>query len=738
MQLDDDSVKFVDEEVPPAEPGETGPVWKVLIVDDDEEVHEATRFALHDIRLCGRRLQLIQAHSGADAAALMRGEADIAVVLLDVVMESPDAGLRLVQRIRQELGLSEVRIVLRTGQPGQAPELDVIRDYDINDYKTKAELTQTRLITTLIAALRSYQQLRAINDNRRGLELIVGGAASLMQAPNLNAFARDVLGQLISLLQLPGDGLVCAEKGGPFRDSSSQAVYMIAATGRLATYRGQPLDQLYEPEIAGAIRECMTRQDHLFAPQHTVLYLRDRNHEAAVFVRHEAPLAAVDRQLAAVFASNVGSCFGNLKLVERLNFVAYHDPLTGLPNRTRFLLDLGGASGLALTDQVVCLLDIRHFADINNSLGHVVGDQLLQALGRRLAYACRDCRLARIGGDRFGLLGNADLLAPEKLLAALAAPFTAGEHRLSIDVDIGYCRIGEREQGDTLFKRADLALTQARLSPHTSYVDFTPAMEEQTHRRLDIIRQLRHDFLAGQLAVWYQPQLSLADNSVVGLEALARWPAGEGFVQPPEVFIRLAEDAGLIIEIGAWVLEQSCATFCRLREAGCAPRRMAVNTSMPQLRLGDFPAWVMAILAKHGMPASALELEITESLLLDEPLVVLHNLETLRQAGVLIAVDDFGTGYSSLAYLRQLPIDSLKIDRSFVVEIDSGKGDLFVGTIIELARKLGIDTVAEGVETPAQVERLRELGCDTGQGFLYAAAMPAEQLADWLTGRAKR
>ena len=731
----DDAVEFVTDEAPPTEPVDNDEVWKLLIVDDDEEVHEATLFALHDIRLCGRRLQLIQAHSAAEAAAIMGREAEIAVLLLDVVMESPDAGLRLIRRIRQDLNRTEVRIVLRTGQPGQAPELEVIRDYDINDYKTKAELTHTRLITTLIAAIRSYEQLQAINDNRRGLEMIVSGAAELMQAGTLGAFAKQALAQISALLRLPGDGLLCAEKGGPLSIATSEEVYIAAATGNLAGYSGRRLDQLGEAEIGTTLKECISHRSHSFGHHHIALYLRERNHEAALFVRSNKALTTVERQLAEVFAANIATCFGNVRLVERLNFIAYHDPLTGLANRARFLSDLGNAGALAKPGQVVCLLDIVHFTDINNALGQEVGDRLLVALARRLSYTCRDSRLAHIGADQFGLLGDEAQLAPERLLALLAEPFAAGEHQLQIDVNLGYCRIAGREEGDTLFKRADMALTQARLSPNTRFIDFTPDMEARTRWRLDVIRRLRHDFLAGQLEVWYQPQVSLADESLVGLEALARWPGEEGFVHPPTVFIELAEDAGLIIDIGTWVLERSCATYRSLLDAGHAPQHIAVNVSMAQFRQPDFPARVMDILATHDLPATALELEVTESLLLDEPTVVLRNLETLRRAGVLISIDDFGTGYSSLSYLRQLPIDSLKIDRSFVVEIDNGKGDLFAQTIVELAQKLGIGTVAEGVETPAQLKRLRELGCDTVQGFLYAYPMPASELTQWCVGR---
>jgi len=732
---DEDLVSFAAEE-PAPQARQTSPSWKLLIVDDDVEVHEATRFALHDAPIADRPLRLLHAYSAQQAAALIAAEPDIAVILLDVVMESHDAGLKLVRHIREDLRLADVRIILRTGQPGYAPELKVIRDYDINDYKTKAELTHTRLMTTLISAIRSYEQLHAISENRRGLELIVTAAAGLMELPAMSAFAEGVLLQIASLLKLPAEGIVCAQKGSPIDDAASpEALHVVAAAGQLATYIGQPLDQLAEPEIVSAIHDCMVRKTHAFDPRYTVLYLHDRKHEAAVFVRSDKTLAPTDRQLVEVFAANVSSCFGNVKLVERLNFIAYHDPLTRLSNRAGFLAELQAAGTSGATDQIVCLLDIERFTDINNSLGHEVGDQLLLAVSRRLAEACKGCRLAHVDADTFGLVGPRSQLAPERLLELLSVPFAAGEQQLQIDAQFGLCRILGSEPGETLYKRADMALTHARLSPQTRYMHFTPKIEKRTHWRLDVIRNLRRDFLAGRLAVWYQPQISLQDDQVVGLESLLRWPDTSGFVHPPAVFIPLAEDSGLIADLGAWVLDQACATFQWLQQAGRSPRRLAVNVSMPQLRAPDFPQSVIRTLAKHAMPASALELEVTESILVGEPVVVLRNLHALRSHGVLIAIDDFGTGYSSLGYLRQLPIDSMKIDRMFVQEIDSGRGDAFAETIIALAHKLGIQTVAEGVETDRQLSRLCELGCGIVQGYLYAKPMPADQLMKWMEAR---
>lgn len=734
MRPEDEPLDFLDHE--PEQTDAECAAWKLLIVDDDVEVHEATRFAIHNMRISGRPLQLINAHSATEAAGILEVEREIAVILLDVVMESPNAGLDLVQRIRHELGLTEVRIILRTGQPGHAPELKVIRDYDINDYKTKAELTHTRLVTALIAAIRSYDQLRTISENRRGLELIVTATPRLMQSQEMGSFAKNALQLMMSLLHLHGDGIVCVQGSIAGDAKDLEMPHVVAGAGRHSCAVGRPLEQLDDQEMVAAIRDSLMRKAHCFAVNHTALFLRGDHRLAVMLVRNGSALTGVEHQLLDILAVNLLSCFSNVTLVERLNYIAYHDPLTRLPNRTRFIEELNHVAASGTQGHVACMIDIDRFTDINNALGHAVADQLLIAVGERIGRACPDCHLARIGADTFGLIGPEVQLAPAQLQALLQEPFAAGDQLLPISATIGLCRITGSENGHTHFNRADMAFTQARLNPHAGPLYFSPDMEQHTQRRLEVLRQLRHDFFDGRLAVWFQPQVSLADGSLIGLEALARWPDTRGFAQPPQVFIPLAEESGLIVEIGAWILDQSCAAFARLATAGHAPRRIAVNVSMPQMRRPDFPEQVARTLDAHGMPASCLELEITESQLLDEPQVVLRNLHALKQEGIQITIDDFGTGYSSLGYLRQLPIDCIKIDRSFIVEIDRGRGDMFAETIITLAHKLGAETVAEGVETAAQVHCLRALGCDTVQGFLYARPMPSDELAGWIAQRA--
>ncbi len=415
--------------------------------------------------------------------------------------------------------------------------------------------------------------------------------------------------------------------------------------------------------------------------------------------------------------------------------------MTHLPNRTRFILELDRAAAaetLAGNGAVVALLDLQHFADLNDGLGHELGNALLVAVAQRLRQGLGEpCVVARVGADVFGVIGPESRVSPETIFDLFSQPFQVADNFLPVSISGGFCRLlGGERSGLTLLKRANIALNRAKLSLHVDYEYFAPEMEDSTRWRLEIIRHLRDDFRAGRLEVWYQPQVSMNGGKVVGVEALLRWPAaGGGFVQPPDVFIQLAEYSGLIVELGEWVLDQSCQAFARLRALPNAPLHVAVNVSMPQFRGSKFPPLVAEVMARYGMLPGTLELEVTESLAMDEPKVVVGSLQALKAAGASISIDDFGTGYSSLSHLRDLPVDCLKIDRAFISEISSGQGGMFAETIIALGHKLGMTIVAEGVETDGQAGFLRGLGCDVAQGFLYARPMPLAQLQAWLTER---
>lgn len=734
--LDNDDFLIIDDDEPQAIA--ESEAWPVLVVDDDREVHAATRLALARTIVLGRQVALTHAYSAKEAREILASRRDFSIVLLDVVMETDNAGLTLISDIRDTFGMAECRIILRTGQPGHAPEIAVFNDYDINDYCTKSELTRTRLITAIMAALRSYQQIRTIAENRRGLELIVRAVPGLMEHHAIGSFGEGVLTQFAALLKIPPDGIVCALHGSPLDENDQEGLFVVGATGRLANYIAEPLDKIGSPQIFHAITDCLHQREHIFGDSFTVLLLKGGNQEAAIYLETNVPISANDRQLVEVFAANITACFANVKYVEKLNFIAYHDTLTHLGNRSQFILQLETAMKIApQTCHVVALIDLDHFADINDGLGQEVGNSLLMAVAARLMMLLgKDCQLARIANDVFGILGPEKLVNPSSLQSLFEQTFSVGEHQLPVTVTIGLSAIKTTAGGGyALLKHASIALNRAKRDVGTNYAYFEGEMEDDTRWRLEVVRHLRQDFIAERLVVWFQPQISLVTGKVSGIEALLRWPSENGFVQPPSVFIPLAEYSGLIIEIGDWVLRQSADAYKALLHLPNRPEHFAVNVSMPQFKGGKLPERVATIMGERMIPPSALELEITESIALDQPRLVISQLRELRELGVRVAIDDFGTGYSSLGQLKALPIDCLKIDRSFIAEISSGRGGMFAETIVALGNKLGLSTVAEGVETAEQAGFLRGLGCSDAQGYYYAHPMPLADLVKWLEAR---
>ena len=733
----DDLLRLLEE--PSADVAAPSP-WHLLVVDDDPEVHEATRLALRGTRLLGRPLQLEHAHSAREARERLSQAGELAVILLDVVMETERAGLELVDFIRRTCGRVQTRIILRTGQPGYAPELGIVDRYDINDYRTKSELTRTRLITALSAALRSYEQIRTIAENRRGLELIVHAAPGLLRPQALGAFAEGVLVQLAALLKVPIEGIVCAQRGSPF-DHGDPRMYVVGAAGRLGDHVGQPLDQLPDATAAADLHQAFETRSHVFHPQRSVLFLDGGSCDAAVYVAcSERPLADVDRQLLEVFGANITGCYANLRRFDEVNHLAFHDALTGLLNRAGFLRALDAETAAAGT-RWLGLLDLRQFGELNDGLGHEVGDLLLQAVAQRLQQRLGEhCLLARIGDDVFAVAGPRRWVNVDSLRSLFTEAFVCAEHGLPAEAAIG---LAEAATGPSAalasLRRASLALKRAKSGSQDGHAFFQAEMEERVRERLALAHRLRRALDAGELTVWFQPQLDLHTQALVGLEALARWPDAEapGGWRSPAEFIPLAESSGLIARLGEFVLDRACETLASLDREGYAPGRLAVNVAMPQLRQSRFVGRVRGLLQRHGLEPGRLEIEITESVALEDPRTVRASLEALRALGATVAIDDFGTGYSSLAQLRDMPIDVVKLDRSFVQALAAPQGAAFAETIVGMAARLGLQTVAEGVETEAQAEVLRALGCQVAQGYLFARPMPPPALREWLRVAAK-
>ncbi|UTH73833.1 bifunctional diguanylate cyclase/phosphodiesterase [Chromobacterium sp. IIBBL 290-4] len=426
---------------------------------------------------------------------------------------------------------------------------------------------------------------------------------------------------------------------------------------------------------------------------------------------------------------------------ETLDRLAHHDPLTGLPNRLMFQQQLAEAlsraaqrpHGLALL-----FIDLDRFKDVNDTLGHYAGDQLLTSVAARFSAHVRPADLlARLGGDEFICL--LDKLASRddassvanKLLALFEQPFLLNGNEIYLSASVGISFAAQDGMdADTLLRAADLAMYQAKADGRNRCLCYTPHMSAAVAERVAIENQLRQAIERREIEVHYQAKVDSASGLVIGAEALARWTSPTLGPVSPARFIPLAEENGLILPLGALVLEQACAQLADWQRAGFALPALSVNLSVRQLAQADLPILVGELLRKHELQPAMLELEITESVIMAADNAVAA-LNALRRLGLKLSIDDFGTGYSSLAYLRNLPVQTLKIDRSFVQDIGAG-GEAIIQTIISLANSLHLDTVAEGVETRGQVDFLASAGCVAIQGYYYSRPKAAPAfLEDW-------
>ena len=432
---------------------------------------------------------------------------------------------------------------------------------------------------------------------------------------------------------------------------------------------------------------------------------------------------------------------------EREAFIALHDSLTQLPNRHFLMKQLSQVLSLARRRHgrvAVLFMNLDHFKTVNDSLGHQVGDQLLRNVAERLRNGVSDADVvARLGGDEFVVVLT-DIQTPDdaamvadKLLAAMHGVFTIDQLPLTISPSIGIALYPEHgHSADQLLRCANAAMHHAKESGRGNRQFYDPSMDASA---LDVLRHerlLREAIATGAFELHYQPQLCLADGALQGLEALVRWRHPERGLVGPDEFITFSESRGLITPIGRWVLREACRQLKAWQDEGLAMVPVAINLSALEFRQRDVAAEIAAVLRETGLAPQYLEIELTESVLMHQTGQTLDTLNALKALGVGISVDDFGTGYSSLAYLKRYPIDKLKIDRSFVMDTPDNADDVAIVTaIIQMARSLQLKTVAEGVQTQAQVELLTELGCDSMQGFLVSEPMNSKLTMDWLRNR---
>jgi len=442
------------------------------------------------------------------------------------------------------------------------------------------------------------------------------------------------------------------------------------------------------------------------------------------------PWTARDQQLANAVAEGAGIALEKARLFHEVKHQALYDSLTGLPNQVLFQDRVGHALARAERSGdrlAVLFLDLDHFKRVNDTLGHYVGNILLQKVSERISGVIRSGdTLARMSGDEFTLLmpvvGSIDdaCAVSEKITAAMRQPFTLAGRRLFCSASIGVAVYPDHAtQVSGLLQKSDLAMYQAKAQSRGAFRVYTPSMGAETRARVELEADLRHALDGDQLRVVYQPQMDLSTSRIVGVEALVRWQHPTRGLLGPDRFIPLAEDTGLVEQVDRWVLRSICEQAKRWERNGIPPLRIAVNLSGAELSTRGLAARILATIEEGGLPASQLEIEVTESVAVQEESDPRSLLEELRRNGIRLAIDDFGTGYSTLARLSTFPVDTLKIDKSFIDAIGTGSEDApLVVAIIAMAHSLNLSVVAEGVERVEQLRFLRERGCDRAQGFL--------------------
>ncbi|MDB5079993.1 MAG: hypothetical protein JWP00_1917 [Chloroflexi bacterium] len=582
--------------------------------------------------------------------------------------------------------------------------------------------------------LRLSIQLNSETDLDSLLDLVVSESSKLVNADRSTLFLVDDERREVYSKTTPG------QEGREVRLPLGRGIAgTVAFTGEPINIPDASVDPRHAGDQFGYVTNSILAVPLKNNTGSVIGVIQSLNKQSGPFVQHDEEILTALCDLVALAIERVTISKEQKRLSDQLVYQAHHDALTGLPNR--LLLEESLAQALAEANRkkhqvAVLFIDLDRFKMINDSLGHTIGDVLLQQVAHRLQAGLRySDMVARQGGDEFVVvltvvksLQSVTRIA-ENLLKTLREPFIVCGQELYVSASIGISLFPTHGSVvSEILRHADTAMYKVKDQGKNNFQYFMHEMNESEQRRLWLVTQLHKALELGELLLFYQPQVSMKEEQIIGLEALIRWDHRElGLVSPGE-FIPLAEETGLIIPIGTWVIEEACRQAKEWQNRGLPPVRVSVNVSALQFNRDDFVNVVTNALEKSGLDPEWLELELTEGLLLGDTYLIASKLHNLKEIGVYLAIDDFGTGYSSLRYLQQLPIDTLKIDQSFVRILGSvhetPKAKALLKAIAMLGLNLGMRVIAEGVETSQQMDYLTEIGCHEIQGFLVSRPLP--------------
>ncbi|KZN12516.1 GGDEF/EAL domain-containing response regulator [Marinomonas sp. TW1] len=711
-------------------------VCKVLSVEDDADYQMALMNSLSALQYDGKKVEFLKASSASEAAVVIAENPDIAVIFLDVVMETDRAGLGLVGTIREVIGNDLVRIVLLTGQPGMMPTDNLVGQYDIDDYWCKSDLTQAHLQTIVLSNIRTWEHLLAMQEARHSMQLLLFSSQRLSSKKDMLEYTHSILEEISHLLKIEQGGIVC------FFNSEQEKLedaLIVAASGEYSPYIHQFASMAIKDEIlTEAARQTSLSKKHTFLEGFSVLYFSNKEldgRDYIVVVKLNRNLTSNEVNLLQVFCENISAGFRNVALNNKLSELAYIEPTSGIHNKNWLVREIRHMFSWEREKAKLLMLHVEDLAYTESVLGTKYCDQLTLSLYEYLCdFFDNAVDVALFERDTIVMLIYDNKEYHEANLEQIIHPSVTVEDAIhSLDLTISLVNFSDfpNYEAEQLVSVGKSTLERAKYEG-VSFLAFSEELASAMFSRYELLKELRDVILQDEMEVYFQPKVSLIDNKLIGFEALARWKNRSGNFVSPEQFITLAESSGLVDKLDRQILRKTCKAINELKDIGVSVP-ISVNVAGNEIARPNYFEQFTAILCEENIDNNLIELEITESQFIEEKTTINRHLDTLKEIGVRVNIDDFGTGYSSLTYLSTLSVSTIKIDQSFVWRMENSAKDWkILKMIIELGRSLGLDVIAEGIETEQQKEHLLKLGCEQGQGYLFAKPMPLTEVMAWV------
>ncbi|MFC4273160.1 EAL domain-containing protein [Sneathiella chungangensis] len=679
------------------------------------------------------------AETAAAAAQMLEENPDIAVLIVDVSGEKGESGLALVRKIREEMGNRTVRVVLLGETPEDGQAQNRFLDYDVSDYRDISAINLPKLFTSLTIALQSYERLVSEEDSKQSLQTILDITRELYGVRSVEDFCLTILTQLQVICKNVEDCFFAIP------NEHSGELSVTAGKGRFLAANKRRVTETVDEDLFEMILAASVARENLFTDAVSILCIcRDDRLKGVVVLENRAPLTFLETRQMELICANITLGLENADMFEEIKRLAFNDSLTGLDSRAKFRSDVQSYIETVAKPMkkrfAVVQFTLEHLPELNIALGHDAGDELLQFVSEQLTQLFPDAiSLARTSGNGFGLclpyMRNRELKEIPKVIHRLFEHGPSSRENMPhISPRIGLALYpADADNGTTLWRNTNIALANLKVRNGTYFCFYNSAIANDINARVEMNNALRAGIMRKDLSLNYQPQVNLENGEIIGVEALIRWQREAGQFTAPNEFIPVAESSGLIMPISEWVLFEACRQRKEWLDLGADGWRVAVNLSLSIFQNDDFAELIKKTLSETGCPPRLLELEVTESVIMENPEQTLGNFRDLRALGVSFAIDDFGTGYSSLSYLRQLPVSSLKIDKAFIDGLTDNADDAAIArTVISLGRSLGLTVLAEGVESMDQVEFLWSAKCHQAQGFFFSRPVAADEILPFI------